>query len=321
MSEARKRVVIVGGGPAGLACACALGAAGISFLLVERDAPRNDPPTILHPDGVALLHAWGCDLPSLELQAEEVSGLRVCADLAAVLRARAEQFPEGEVRHHAENVRLQQDEHGVTVDVRRGAAMDVDVVEADFAIACDGTHSLLRRRLKVPLDEVPGEQVWVVADTPDAMPPALEVRLGRDGLPAARHALPDGTRWIVALGDDDDGQALDQSEPLRALLTERGIAAEISTIGRFRYFSMTERLLRRWREGRVLFAGDAAHATSPLWGLSPTLALLDAAAASEAIQSGILEAYEAARRQSVLDVIAPDGANNLTAKLRAKAGV
>jgi 2-polyprenyl-6-methoxyphenol hydroxylase-like FAD-dependent oxidoreductase len=45
----------------------------------------------------------------------------------------------------------------------------------------------------------------------------------------------------------------------------------------------------RWRQGRVLFIGDAAHATSPQLGQGANLALLDAFYLARALQGGDLE--------------------------------
>jgi 2-polyprenyl-6-methoxyphenol hydroxylase-like FAD-dependent oxidoreductase len=61
-------------------------------------------------------------------------------------------------------------------------------------------------------------------------------------------------------------------------------------------FRVHHRLAERYRAGRVLLAGDAAHVHSPAGGQGMNLGIQDAHALGVAITRGDLDAYEAQRR-------------------------
>jgi 2-polyprenyl-6-methoxyphenol hydroxylase-like FAD-dependent oxidoreductase len=65
--------------------------------------------------------------------------------------------------------------------------------------------------------------------------------------------------------------------------------------------------IARWSEGRVLLAGDAAHATAPVWAQGAALGLEDALVLSDLVArerdwTAVGPAYEALRRPRVAHV-------------------
>ena len=177
-------VLIVGGGPVGLACALLLARFDLPFLLVERH-----PATSPHPKAMAimlrtaeLLRQWGvidemraAGVPqdwlrqilfaksltgdafgTLEVQGYEptevspTQGLR-CPQTAteALLRRAAEASGRGTLRFNAEMTGFEQDADGVTATVHDRASGRTETVRARYMLAADGAASGVREALGI----------------------------------------------------------------------------------------------------------------------------------------------------------------------------
>lgn len=83
-------------------------------------------------------------------------------------------------------------------------------------------------------------------------------------------------------------------------------------------YSMHQRAAATFRSGRVLLAGDAAHATNPTGGLGLTSGLFDTYILSEALAAvvqgkapeTVLDDYAAERRRIFVDIVSPAASNN-----------
>lgn len=83
-------------------------------------------------------------------------------------------------------------------------------------------------------------------------------------------------------------------------------------------YSMHQRVAATLRSGRVLLAGDAAHATNPTGGLGLTSGLFDTYVLSEALAAvvkgeaaeSVLDDYARERRRVFVDVVNPAASNN-----------
>lgn len=184
-------VLVIGGGPCGLAAAIALGRCGVRTLLVEKH-----PSTSFHPRGhvvnartMEILRTWGLEeavrargIPHDRNQGvafvrtvagELIGEIRTFADaernrlietygpsaktscpqdaLEPVLRRGAEALDSVEVRFGSDLQDLVQDEEGVSATV---VASDGTrrTVRASYAIAADGARGTVRERLGVGLD-------------------------------------------------------------------------------------------------------------------------------------------------------------------------
>lgn len=338
-------VLIVGAGPTGLATACALGVEGVPFLLLEKaDAPLDEArEVLLYPAAQPPLERWRC-LDAVRAASLEIPTLRVhrgpaietvaldppllaCPQPAVIraLQTRAAAFPLGRLRFGVEVIRVQQDDDGVEVDVRLGSTMDVETLLGACLVACDGSHSFVRRRLRLTPEAAPNDDAYVVADVPRDTPtaPALEAYVG-DAV-SSQIPLPDGRdRWILMLGSDEDGQPLSRPEALTAFLAARlgADAPVVEGVLAFRYFSLHGRVGHCWRADRVFLAGGAAHTLNPLWGQQLTASLQDADDLGRRLsrlfrgEEADLDGYEAARRSDALGTVEPQGSANLLAALR-----
>ena len=181
-------VLIVGGGPVGLAASILLSRQGVRSLLVERHAG-----TAIHPKARAInartmeifrqqgvedairaaglpphhtgLIVWTKTLAGEEIerrvpwragpQSAAVSSVRNCLcaqdDLEPVLRAHAEKQPLSELRFSTELETFEQDDHGIDATLADTVTGQRHQVRADYMIAADGAQSRVRRALGVPM--------------------------------------------------------------------------------------------------------------------------------------------------------------------------
>src|SRR5580698_7420649 len=179
----RHQVVIVGGGPVGVALAVELGQRGISCALVER---RTDPQLI--PKGQNLtqrsmehFYCWGVAdavraarmLPpeypmsgivsyrNLNSEYWYAPPLREIVNsyyfepnerlpqylVESVLRKRMAQFGNVEARFGWAADTIEQDKNGVRVTIAKDGVKET--LEADYVVGCDGSHSTVRNQIGI----------------------------------------------------------------------------------------------------------------------------------------------------------------------------
>jgi len=181
----RYQVVIVGGGPVGVALAVELGLRGISCGLVER---RIEPQRIpkgqnLTQRSVEHFYFWGVAdaLRAARLlpPSYPMSGIVAYRDLNSeywyapplreivnsyyfqenerlpqyqgeyVLRARMAQIPNVEARFGWIVETIEQDAHGACVTVAEDGGAGREILQADFVVGCDGGHSTVRKEIGI----------------------------------------------------------------------------------------------------------------------------------------------------------------------------
>ena len=183
-----------------------------------------------------------------------------------------------EIRRGCELVGLSQDEHGVTVELADGTQL-----RSRYLVGCDGGRSTVRKLLGVGFPGEPARAEWLLAEVEvTAAPETLaavvaEVRKTQLGFGAV--PLGDGVYRVVAPAD---GVAEDRTVPptldelrqqVRALAGTDFGSHSPRWISRF---GDATRLAERYRTGRVLLAGDAAHIHPPLGGQGLNLGIQDA---------------------------------------------
>lgn len=247
------------------------------------------------------------------------------SDYEAAIRRRAESWPNAALRFNARVSDVEPGAQGVRLRVEDVLTRAQTEVRARYVVACDGAHSFVRARLGQGQDHGPtfGNQVLVEfrADLDDT--------LGKDGFFHSfvlnpRYAgwfgskHPDNGLWRYSFRHDEDTPPAAEVllERLRGALGMPELPVEIVQTYRFDY---STGLLRRWREGPVLFAGDAAHWHSP-WGgfgmnsgiqdannLAWKLALVIKGEAADAL----LDSYEVERKSKALITVKSATYNSL----------
>jgi 2-polyprenyl-6-methoxyphenol hydroxylase-like FAD-dependent oxidoreductase len=196
------------------------------------------------------------------------------------------------VQRGLELVGLAQDPEGVTATAD-GAGGEVRL-RGRFLVGCDGGRSTVRKLAGVDFPGQPATASAAVADIVFARPPegysggwgsVVGERL-RSGLQAREKGmslllpLTDGVYRIVfataaqqAMGRDEPVTRHEVAQAVGELYGSEPVVGELRWTSRF---TNASRQAERYRAGRVLLAGDAAHIHAPVGGRGLNLGLQDA---------------------------------------------
>jgi 2-polyprenyl-6-methoxyphenol hydroxylase-like FAD-dependent oxidoreductase len=218
-----------------------------------------------------------------------------------------------EIRRDAELVGLSQDDQGVSAELADGTRL-----QARYLIGCDGGRSAVRKLLGIGFPGEPARNEWLLGEaeltaSPETLNAVMaEVRKTQLGFGAM--PLEDGMYRIVVPAD---GVAEDRAvPPTLAELKERlqligGTDFGVHSPRWLSRFGDATRLAERYRSGRVLLAGDAAHIHPPTGGQGLNLGIQDAfnlgwklaAEIDGWAPDGLLDSYATERRPVAADVL------------------
>jgi 2-polyprenyl-6-methoxyphenol hydroxylase-like FAD-dependent oxidoreductase len=339
--------VIVGAGPTGLAAAITLADAGVDFVVLDRlaEGANTSRAGVVHArtmevlDGLGIageLRSRGIVVPRFsmfdgpktlatmsftDLPTAFPFMVMVPQDVTEAVLLRRLRKAGGDVHRPYQVTGLTSDDTGVTV-----AVTDTDgqahAIRAGYVIGADGMHSVVREQAGIGFDggSYPGS--FVLADVHMRWP------VPRDQ--AALYLAPDGFLLVAALPESDGADRGDRYRvvaimadapekatvaDIQALLDSRGPrpgAAKVEDVMWASRFRVHHRLADRYRAGRVLVAGDAAHVHSPAGGQGMNTGIQDAVALGELLTrvvaggepDSLLDTYETSRRPVAAEVVA-----------------
>ena len=300
MSHSSGPVIIAGAGPTGLALATELRRGGVDVLLVDRQPSRGvdgsraaglQPRTLELLDqrgivdrfltagslsslpnfaGIRLSYAklptrfpYGLDI----LQAETERLLdQVATELGAPVRWGTEVTG---VRQHADGVE-------VTVEGPGGTA----TLAGGYLVGCDGGRSTVRKLTGIGFPGTAATMVNLLADVELAEPPQRPVRLERHeaGLITVLQLQPGWYRIIATerARQADPGDRVTFEELRASVRRIAGTDFGMHSPRWISFFTDAARLAERYRQGRVLLAGDAAHIHLPAGGQGINVGVQDA---------------------------------------------
>lgn len=335
-------VLIVGAGPAGLLTASELFRRGVDCLLIDaHERPQDwDRATVVHPRTIEILDALGIAAPLLDAGVKQrrarihaagnVLGdidLALCGSRYPFNIGISEEVTEailtdhlqalgGSVTRATQLVGLQERPDGVLATLEQGGVRSK--VFTQWVVGCDGHHSTVRTLMGIGQDGHDIHQPWAVFDAAiTGWPDSFEANYAYlDPTPVILTALPE-RRWRVYLrpGSPQSDLVNDALETLRRYLPD----ARFEGVSHPTRFDCHTKVAQRFRLGRTLLAGDAAHTCSPAQGhgmnsgmqdaynLGWKLALVCQGHCSDAL----LDSYHAERRPVADQVMASgDAAEN-----------
>jgi 3-(3-hydroxy-phenyl)propionate hydroxylase/6-hydroxy-3-succinoylpyridine 3-monooxygenase len=342
-------VLVVGGGPSGFVTALGLAQAGAKVRLIEAEPQIIDSPR-------AAVYHWsvldGLERLGIRAEAEAIgftkqdysylirrTGERIQFDvkvlesvtafpynihlgqdrLAEIAWRRLEKLGNASVRFDTRLVGLEQDGEGVTLRTEgRNGPGDM---RARWVVGADGAGSSVRRLLGLGFEGMTWPERFIATNVyfdfeqhgytmttlvVDDRHGAVIVKIARDGL----------WRWTYM----EDGNLPEHSFMERL---PQAYAANIPAdadykVDRATPYRMHQRSAERYRLGRVLLVGDAAHVTNPTGGLGLTSGLFDAYALYPALAAVVLDGandevldrYSDERRTMFLTRTSPQAVRN-----------
>ncbi|MET7881266.1 rifampin monooxygenase [Micromonospora profundi] len=218
-----------------------------------------------------------------------------------------------EVRRGCEVVGLRQDEHGVTVELADGAQ-----VRSRYLVGCDGGRSTVRRLLGVGFPGEPSRVETLLGEMEVGVPPetvaSVVAEVRKTQLRFGLGPVGEGAYRVVVPAE---GLAENRSAPptldevKRQLRAVAGTDFGVHSPRWLSRFGDGTRLVERYRTGRVLLAGDAAHIHPPTGGQGLNLGIQDAfnlgwklaAEINGWAPDGLLDSYHAERHPVAADVL------------------
>ncbi|MBL1082635.1 rifampin monooxygenase [Streptomyces actinomycinicus] len=218
-----------------------------------------------------------------------------------------------EIRRGCELAGLSQDEDGVTAELADGTRL-----RSRYLVGCDGGRSAVRKLLGVGFPGEPSSvdtllgEVELTASPQTLTTVVTEVRKTQVRFGAM--PLGDGLYRVVVPAEkvaDDRSVPPTLDEVKRQLRAIAGTDFGVHSPRWLSRFGDATRQAERYRVGRVLLAGDAAHVHPPMGGQGLNLGVQDAfnlgwklaAEVSGRAPEGLLDSYHAERHPVAADVL------------------
>jgi len=295
-------VIISGGGPTGMMLAAELRLHEVDVLVLERDAEPSQAVRSLglHPRSIEILDQRGILdrflehgqqypgasgrfaglVPPMPVQLDTAHDYLLGIPQPVTDRLLTERAVElgAEVRRGSELTGLDQDETGVTVELADGAHL-----RSRWLVGCDGGRSMVRKIVGIDFPGEPAHTEWILGEV-QVTTPADEIAAISEEVRKTHRGFGIGPagdglfRAVVpAAGVAEDRAVLPTLDEFRARLTAfAGTDFGVHAPRSITRFTDATRLASRYREGRVLIAGDAAHVHPPLGGQGLNLGVQDA---------------------------------------------
>jgi len=304
-------VAIVGFGPVGATLAHLLGMLGMRTLVLEREADIYHLPRALHfDDEVMRIFQWTGLAAQISTNTRVNPGMRFVdaegrllldwprsqavgpqgwhasyrfhqPDLERALRGGLSGRRCVAVRSRCDVVRIEDAGDHVLLHYEDMNDGHTRCVRAGYVVGCDGARSIVRRFMDVGMEDYGFHERWLVVDV------ILKGAKPTLGDHSVQHCNPSRSatyvrgpgnrrRWEIAVRPGEDDRQMTTPSEVWTLLAD-WITPEEADLERTAVYTFHSLIAERWRQGRLLIAGDAAHQTPPFMGQGMCAGIRDAA--------------------------------------------
>ncbi|MGQ0543796.1 MAG: FAD-dependent oxidoreductase [Betaproteobacteria bacterium] len=335
-------VLIVGAGPVGLAAALSLAHQGVSVKAIEAEPGLTEdhragsfhPPTLemLAPFGVTdAMHRIGIKVPRWQIR-DRREGVIVEWDLGLI--ADATPYP---YRFHLEQYKLTpilleklkafphaSVEFGVAFEnaTQNGNSVLINEnLKAKWLVGCDGGRSAVRKLIGTEFEGFTWPERFIVVGTladfaPHGFTANAYVADPREW--AAVFHMPGLWRLAFPVHPEEDEAAVLEPEAVEARMQRFVARPGRYAVPHTGIYRVHQRVAQRWRQGRILLAGDAAHLNNPLGAFGLNGGLHDAMLLGEYLgkvcrgeaDEEILDLYVRQRRTANVEFVQTQSISN-----------
>jgi 2-octaprenyl-6-methoxyphenol hydroxylase len=332
-------VVVIGGGPAGLAAAVALAETGANTALVARRVPYADNrTTALLGDSVDLLERLGV-WPRCRDQAAALRVMRLVDDTGRLIRAPEVRFACDEIgldvfgynidnrtliaaleeraaelssltRFDDEAVTISPDDADIDIQTRAGQSLTARLV-----VGADGRQSQCRQAAGIEVNRRALDQAALTFNISHSRPhrdistefhtpqgPCVFVPLPGDRSSVVWVAAPREAERLIGLNDDELAEAAERQS--------HSIPGRVKVEAGRHLFPLGIEQPRQFAKARIVLVGEAAHVLPPIGAQGLNMGLRDAADIADIVRDAmlsgedpgtpqVLKRYESARRSDV----------------------
>lgn len=321
--ELKRKVCVVGGGPAGMMLGFLLARAGVDALVMEKhgDFLRDFRGDTVHPSTLELLHELALLKEFLKLPHTELHDLNVqiggdmvkmvdfkylptkCKFVAFIpqwdfldfLAVQGRRYPTFTLRMNTEATGLIEENGRIAGVVGKKENGEELRVHADLVVAADGRTSIIRQLAGFTVEDVgaPMDVLWMRLSRHDSDP---QQTLGRINAGSFMVMLNRGDYWqcgyVIPKGTlsklKDEGLEAFRARIATAAPFVASRTAELTSWGDIKLLTVKVDRLTDWCKEGLLCIGDAAHAMSPVGGVGINLAIQDAVATANLLYKPLL---------------------------------
>jgi len=293
-------VIVVGLGPVGATLSNLLGKCGVRVLVLDREASAYHLPRAVHFDDEVMrvfqtINVGDAIAKTLRInpgmkfvdekgsllldwpRPQEISSQGWNAsyrfhqpDIEVILRSALEQYPHVTVRTCCEVLTIE-DHNGVAnLTYKDLQTSEVHQVSAKYVVGCDGGRSLVRGIMGVGMEDFGFNERWLVVDVLlKKEKPELgdyTIQYCNPGRPATYARGPGiRRRWEITIKNNEASEEVIKDEAVWKFL-KPWINQSDANLERAAVYTFNSAVVKEWRKGRLLVAGDAAHLTPPFMG-------------------------------------------------------
>ncbi len=335
-------VLIIGGGPVGIALALMLGRKGVRVIVTEKATEIYPLPRAAHVDHEIMRLFQSLGLADEIMATSRVSTRYDFLSASGEVLMRFEfgdgsspsGWPASNMIHQpsleaslrkalagCDMAALKSGwtledftEESDSVEGRFSTSDGEKICRAKYLIGCDGARSTVRTLAQIGVHDLEFDEPWLVVDTivHDASRlPSVNLQICDPARPTTCVLMGNGRhRWEFMLKPGEQAETVATESFVAELLRPWNVVGAVS-IERMAVYRFHALIARHWRKGRILLAGDAAHQMPPFAGQGLCSGLRDAANIARKLSAilphqamdALLDTYQPEREPNVRGII------------------